>query len=133
MSQDAESGRRAARWGVQTARRLAAAIGARDFIRANSNESEWNGKRVVIKGVAAATKKIGVTCLTLKRVDLVMGAFQLDDGSFELWSLPPSRFPHACKGALAGQFGQLSKRQFRTIGRLLGRVGSGMKNFRAAD
>jgi len=40
-------------------------------------------KNVVIKCAASATDSVGVTFKMLERLDSIIGAFQLDDGSFE--------------------------------------------------
>lgn len=63
-----------------------------------SNEALLNGQHVVIKCAAPATDSVGVTYQMLERLDAVIGAFQLDDGSFELWSLSPGSSRAAAGG-----------------------------------
>lgn len=93
MTQDRASGAAANDWGRATARAIASQIGAVMKSRA-SNEALLDGKKVVIKCAASATDSVGVTFKMLDRLDSVIAAFQLDDGSFELWSLPRERFRH---------------------------------------
>lgn len=86
MPQDRNSGAAANRWGRETARQIASRIGATMQIRA-SNEALLDGQKVVIKCAAPATDSVGVTYKMLEKLDAVIGAFQLDDGSFDLWSV----------------------------------------------
>lgn len=62
-----------------------------------------------------------------ERLDEIVGAFELDDGSFELWALTPTRYrdsmkPTASKGSSAGRVGIVKKSLFEKEGRSLGRV-----------
>ena len=54
---------------------------------AKGNEYLLDGDRVVIKCARPRNDQVGVTYQTLDRVSAVIGAFQRDDGSFDLWSL----------------------------------------------
>jgi hypothetical protein len=84
-SQDQARGAAANEWGRETARQIAFRIGA--VMRGSaSNEVNLDGKHIVIKCSARATDSVGVTFKMLETLDAVIGAFQLDDGSFELWS-----------------------------------------------
>jgi hypothetical protein len=96
MSQDRESGAKASEWGHQTARRLAEKLGAVD-IGVVSNECRWNGNRIVIKCAKAGTTSVGVTYRMLEHLDHILGAFELDDGSFEAWSITPAQFESAMR------------------------------------
>jgi hypothetical protein len=91
MPQDRTSGAKAAEWGHATAQKIAAHIGARGIGRL-SNECDLNGERIVIKCARVATQSVGVTYQMLERIDRVVAAFELDDGSFELWSITPEQF-----------------------------------------
>jgi hypothetical protein len=91
VAQDQHSGSRAAKWGRETARRIAEVIGASSPAGA-SNACTLNGKRVVIKCARARTRSVGVTYLMLDELDAVIGAFELDDESFELWELTPQLY-----------------------------------------
>lgn len=107
MTQDRASGAAANKWGRETARKIASEIGAKMEGR-TSNEARLEGKRTVIKCAASATDSVGVTFKMLDRLDSIIAAFQLDDGSFELWSLSPEKFREGMrdtrsKGAAAGK------------------------------
>jgi hypothetical protein len=63
----------------------------------------------------------------LKRLDAVVGAFQRDDGAFELWSLAAPLFEDhmretRSRGPSAGKVGLVTKDVFRAKGKQLGRV-----------
>jgi hypothetical protein len=126
MSQDRSTGAAANRWGKVTARLIASQIGATMQSR-TSNEALLNGQKVVIKCAAVATDSVGVTYKMLERLDSVIGAFQLDDGSFDLWSLRPEQFEAAMRetrryGASTGKEAVVRRRVFLSDGKHLGRV-----------
>jgi hypothetical protein len=63
----------------------------------------------------------------LDRLDSIIGAFQLDDESYELWSLSPEEFRQEMRdtrsrGSAAGKVGIVRKDLFEKSGRLLARV-----------
>lgn len=126
MTQDRASGAAANEWGRATARVIAHQIGAVMKSR-TSNEALLDGKKVVIKCAARATDSVGVTFRMLNRLDSVIGAFQLDDGSFELWSLPAENFRQEMrdtrsKGAAAGKVGLVRRDVFEKNGKRLGKI-----------
>jgi hypothetical protein len=126
MPQDCVTGAAANEWGRNTARQIAAQIGA-SMQGGTSNEALLNGERIVIKCAAPATDSVGVTFKMLKKLDSIVGAFQLDDGSFELWSLTPKQFESAMRdtrsrGAAAGKVALVRRKVFITEGKHLGRV-----------
>lgn len=125
MAQDRESGARAAKWGREAAGRLAKAIGATGFA-GRSNECVLGGKRVIIKCAAVKTGIVGITYKTLERIEEIIGAFELDDGSFELWALTPEAYAAEMRDSAgkktAGQTGQVRKAHFEKHGRPLSRV-----------
>jgi hypothetical protein len=126
MNQDRSTGAAADRWGRETARVLARAIGA-TTPSIGSNECLLEGNRIVIKCAAVATDSVGVTFKMLDRLDAVVGAFQLEDGVFDVWSLTPSAFRAGMRdtrsrGASAGKVGLVCKDVFVREGRSLGRV-----------
>jgi hypothetical protein len=93
----------------------------------NINEAIPDGKRVIIKCAARATGKVGVTFKILETVDAVIAAFRLDDGSFELWSLPSTVFraemtPTRSRGASAGRVGLVRRSVFSSRGTSIGRI-----------
>ena len=126
MPQDRISGRVADEWGRDTARQIASRIGA-TLKRPASNEATLDGKRVVIKCAAPNTDSVGVTYRMLENLDSIMGAFQLEDGSFELWELSPAHFrsgmrPTRSRGAAAGKVGLVRRDTFVKHGKLYRRV-----------
>lgn len=126
MTQDRLTGAAANDWGFATARAIASKVGAVMKGRM-SNEATFDGKKVVIKCAASATGSVGVTFKMLDRLDSIIGAFQLDDGSFELWSLSPEKFREEMrdtrsKGSSAGKVGLVRRDFFERNGMLLVRV-----------
>jgi hypothetical protein len=126
MPQDRLTGAAANDWGRDTAKKVAAALGASP-IRKGTNECLMNGERIGIKCAAVKTDSVGVTYKMLPHLDRIIGAFQLDDGSFELLSLTPSQFessttPTRSRGAAAGKVGIVKRVIFHSEGRLVGRI-----------
>lgn len=126
MTQDQASGAAANEWGRVTARAIASKIGAVMTGR-TSNEALLDGKKIVIKCAATATDSVGVTFKMLDRLDSIIGAFQLDDGSFELWSLSPEKFRQEMRdtrsrGSAAGKVGLVRRDIFEKSGSLLVRT-----------
>jgi len=63
----------------------------------------------------------------LDRLDSIIGAFQLDDASFELWSLSAEKFRKGMRdtrsrGSAAGKVGIVRKGAFEKGGSLLARI-----------
>jgi len=63
----------------------------------------------------------------LEKLDAVVGAFQRDDGAFDLWSLPVPLFERhmrdtRSRGASAGKVGLVRRDVFEAEGKALGRV-----------
>ncbi len=124
--QNRESGARASRWGHETARAIAAELGASDIRRA-SNECRLNNERIVIKCAAVKTRSVGVTYKMLERVDRIVGAFQRHDRLFELWAMTPEQFRATMRatqsrGTSAGKVAVVERRIFEQVGTKLGRV-----------
>ena len=87
MQTDHDSGTAGNAFGRETAPRIAQAIGA-TLLGTTSNEAILDGRRVVIKNARPQTPSVGVTYQMLERLEFVIGAFQRDDGTFEVVSLP---------------------------------------------
>ena len=81
MPQDQETGAAGDAFGRETAPLIAQAIGA-TMRGGASNEADFNGQRVVIKCARQKTQSVGVTYQMLERLDAIVAAFELDDGSF---------------------------------------------------
>ncbi len=92
-----------------------------------SNEALLDGQKVVIKCAAPATDSVGVTYKMLEKLDAVIGALQLDDGSFDLWSVSLKQFESAMRetrsrGPSAGKVALVRRRVFIDYGTPLGKV-----------
>jgi hypothetical protein len=123
MPQDQASGAAASAWGRETAKKIARAIGA-TVPTGSSNECSFNGESVVIKCAAAATDQVGVTYKMLPRLTLVLGAFQREDGKFDLYALDPKVYdanerPTQSQGRSAGRVGNVRRHVFETAGRFV--------------
>ena len=81
---------------------------------------------MVIKCAHINTNQIGVTKLMLKRIDLVVAAFEMKDGSFELWTLSPNIFTTAMRDSGSqnheGRVGLVSRSVFHESGTHAGAV-----------
>ena len=124
MPQDQSSGAAGNEFGRETAKKLAAALGA-TLTKLGSNEARWSGKLVALKSAAPSTNSIGVTYLMLNRVDEVIAALQRDDGAFDIYSLSSAAFrsamkPTRSKGPSSGRVGIVRRSVFETDGQSLG-------------
>ena len=91
MVQDRRSGAAASEWGHATARAVAEKLGAAGMTQ-RSNECRLGAMRIVIKCAHVGTRSVGVTYRMLETLDQIVGAFERNDGSFELWSVSPDQF-----------------------------------------
>ena len=126
VAQNQESGAAASKWGKETARRLAAALGV-SSPSGTSNECSLDGLPVVIKCAGRATDSVGVTFRMLTRVARVIGAFEDDRGEFDVWGITPRQFEThmrdtASKGASAGKVGLVRRSVFEASGAFIGHV-----------
>jgi len=126
MPQDRDTGAAANEYGRATARRIATKIGATELQR-SSNECRLDGERIVIKCARLVTPSTGVTYKMLDRLDGILGAFELDDGSYDLFLLGPDAFREnmsatQSRGASAGKVGMVTKNIFVQLGRSRGNV-----------
>ncbi len=120
MAQDQSSGASGNAFGRETAPKIAAAMGA-IMLGTESNRAVWGDKQVVIKCAGENTTSVGVIYDMLDEIDVVLGAFQHKDGSFDVYALSPDAFrEHArdSKSAGAGgRVGLVSKQIFARHGR----------------
>ena len=117
MPQDRESGAAAVEYGLETARRIAKVLGATKIGNSRSNEYGLNGKRIVIKCAGATTNSVGVPYHMLERLDAVIGSFETEAGTYELYEMTPKMFkedmrPTRSKGASSGRVGMVRKSTF---------------------
>ena len=81
----------------------------------------------MIKCARVDTPSIGVTYKMLDHLDGILGAFELEDGSYDLFLLGPEAFrenmsaTHS-RGASAGKVGMVTKDVFLELGRSRGSV-----------
>lgn len=125
MPIDRQAAAQASDWGRATARKLAQTLGA-SLPSGNSNECTWEGQRIVIKCAAPKTTSVGVTYKMLDRLATVVGAFQVDGASFDIWTLPAADFrahmrPTRSRGASSGKVGIVTRETFYLKGKSLGR------------
>lgn len=97
------------------------------MLGSGSNEARFNDERIVIKCAARATESVGVTFKMLNTLSAVIAAFQLDDGSYEVWSLPADVFrtemrDTRSRGAAAGKVGLVRRAVFLSRGTLVRRI-----------
>jgi hypothetical protein len=126
MPQDGDTGAAANEYGRTTARSIATKIGATEIQR-SSNECRLDGEKIVIKCARLGTPSIGVTYRMLDGLDSILGAFELDDGSYDLYILAPDVFranmsATQSRGASAGKVGMVTKTVFVELGRPRGKV-----------
>lgn len=126
--QDTASGQRAQAWGVETARKVAAVLGAEKATdQPMANEFFLDGRRVAIKCAGPATTQCGLTNTMRDRVDYIVCASQNADGSFSLYKVTPSQWAeYAHKppehNRNFGYLTHISRSVYRRIGEDLGEV-----------
>jgi hypothetical protein len=126
MPQNRDSGAAGNEYGHATAAKVANRIGATGLGKA-SNECRLDGKRIVIKCARAATSSVGVTYRMLDQLDGILGAFEMEDGSYDLLLLEPSVYrehmaPTRSTGASAGRVGIVPRTVFFDHAKSLGNV-----------
>jgi len=123
MSQDAESGKRAAEYGHKTAAQVAEQIGAKR-VTPHANEFEYKGQRVTIRTAREKTDSVGVTYNMLKRLQLVIGAFEVAPNEYELYSLSPHLYQANLRDSLTGKgkVGLVRRKVFLECGTFVARV-----------
>lgn len=116
MPQDAHSGAQANAYGHETARRIALTLGAVS-VSDNSNEFAYEGKLITIKCARRDTIDIGVTYKMLDRVDIVVGAFEVDDGAYKLIAMSPALYKLYMRDSKAeGTVGLVRRKTFEQLG-----------------
>lgn len=120
MPQTQETGAAGNAFGRETARKIAAVLGA-TMERRGSNEARLDGRRVVIKCARATTPSVGVTYRMLDHIEAILGAFEQADGSFEIVELSPADYkrlmqPTRSTGPSAGRVGIVNRSAFLTHG-----------------
>ena len=91
MAQNKETGAVANRFGKSAAKRISQLLGLKRT-SAVSNEVEYKGQKAVIKSARFGNHYIGVTLEMLKRIKLIIAAFETLDGDFGLYILSADIF-----------------------------------------
>ena len=86
MPQDRESGRKAAIFGHEMAKKVAAHLRT-ELLPGPSNNAVWNGKKVNIKSAKLRNTKIGATLNNLAWADSIIAAIQEDETGFALYEV----------------------------------------------
>ena len=126
--QDTASGQRAQQWGIRTARKIAAALGAEKAAdQPMANEFMLDGKRVAIKCAKPATSQCGLTNTMRDRVDYIICASQTVGSTFNLYKVTPGQWEQHAKeppkhNRNYGSLTHLSRSVYRRIGEDLGEV-----------
>jgi hypothetical protein len=99
MPQDRDSGARASEYGLENATALIEHLGGKNRKR-GSNEFDLEGERVTIHSSqyrGGRLQSVGVTLVCLDTVKSVLGAFQEENGSYHVLSLPSEEFRKASR------------------------------------
>ena len=123
MPQDKHSGLAASRYGHKCARLIAKALGAQ-MLGNKSNECIWNAKRALIKTAHQRTLSIGILIHMIERIDVVLGAFEEENGSYRVLQLPISRCeemmtPTRSQGRSRDRVGIIPRKVFQDEGKLV--------------
>ena len=127
MPQGRESGARAVEYGLQTARKIAEKIGGKKIGMAKSNEYELGNRQIVIKCARTTTNSVGVTYRMLDRVAAILGSFEIENGTYEIYEMRRDKYrehmtPTRSTGASAGRVGIVRRSAFLDQGEFLMRI-----------
>ena len=122
MPQDTVSGSEANIYGHKTARLIADRIGAVS-VSDNSNEFAYLGRLVTIRCAKRTTTDVGVTFLMLERVDCIIGAFEKDDGAYQLIEMTPALYKLEMRDSKQeGKVGLVRRTTFEKRGHVMATV-----------
>ncbi|MFA5143298.1 MAG: hypothetical protein WC522_03905 [Candidatus Omnitrophota bacterium] len=126
MPQDRISGADADRYGSETARLIAKAIGAIS-ISETSNEFELDNSKITIRCARKNTQNLGAPYKLLERVSAVIAALEQENGDYKLYEITPAKFkekmrPTGSTGPSAGRVGLVSKSLFINEGKFIREV-----------
>ncbi len=124
MKQDCESGARAVEYGLNTARQIASILGGTKVGYSRSNEYRIRNKVIAIKCAKLKNDSVGVSYQMLERLDAIWGAFEGEDGSYDLYEMTPDTFknhmrPTRSTGPSAGRVGIVKRSWFLNAGTFL--------------
>jgi hypothetical protein len=89
--QDRASGAAGNKFGRECGAKIIEALGATK-VKKGSNECLIEGIRASVHCARKHTSSVGVTKLCLQRLDVVVGAFEQEDGAFKVFQIPASLF-----------------------------------------
>jgi len=123
MTQDKESGGKAAKFGLRAAAAVGEKIGAKK-VNPRANEFEFKGQRVTIRMAHLDTNQVGVLYSMLERVQAVIGAFEISTNEYELLSVPSATFKQSLRDSNTGngRVGLVRKSVFVEKGKLVANV-----------
>jgi hypothetical protein len=112
------SGAAASSYGHRNAALIASACRAQK-LGSGCNDCEFNGERISVHSAKRRTASVGTTYKTLGRVKYVWGAFENDDGTYEVWSLSVGDYknnmkPTKSKGPSRNKVGVVERRIFES-------------------
>lgn len=121
MPQDRKSGARAVEYGLQTAREIAEKLKGEKIGNARSNEYRIDSRKVVIKCARVSTKSVGVPYHMLDDLSAILGAFEIENGTYDIYEMKPDIYrenmkPTRSTGASAGRVGIVRKSIFLNKG-----------------
>ncbi len=127
MSQDKESGAKAVKYGLETAKLIADKLYYKKIGYSRSNEYENEGKRVVIKCARAKTTSIGVSYKMLDRISSVLACFERDNGDYDIYEISPHIYrsvmsPTRSKGSSVGRVGIVKRSDIIKNGKYIQRL-----------
>jgi hypothetical protein len=123
MTQNRESGAKAAESGHKTAAMIGAKLGA-NKLSPRSNEFELKGKRITIRTAHLGNNQVGVLYGMLGRVQSVIAAFEIAPNEYELLSLSTENYREAMRNSPTGKgrVGLVQKKVFAEKGSFVAKV-----------
>jgi hypothetical protein len=126
MPQDRESGARASQYGRDCGKRIMEAIGAK-VVKPGSNECSMGDELLSIHCARKNTDRVGVTYKALEQVSAVLGAFEQEDGSYNVWRMPKNKYSELMTGTKSlgsskGKVGMVKRISFERYGVLFANV-----------
>lgn len=122
MPQDAKSGARANKYGLDTSRLIAKQIGALS-LKKNSNEFAFEGRLITIRCAHKGNTQVGVLYSMLDKVDSVIAAFEVKKNVYDLYEMTPSLYKIRMRDSKKeGKLGLVHKLVFEKEGKILRRV-----------
>lgn len=122
MPQNAKSGARANKYGLDTSRLIAKQIGALS-LKKNSNEFSFEGRLITIRCAHKKNAQVGVLYSMLDKVDSVIAALEVKKNVYDLYEMTPSLYKiHIRDSKKQGRLGLVRKLVFEKEGKILRRV-----------